>query len=251
VPDWRDAAAYAPLLDADHSILAWEWLRRDRSYADAALDSIEAGRARDGRTPGPGRWGLHAFEHPHVGAPQARPIWRAERHPAVLLTLAVGPAPPEDALDLDRLAPLTRLLRTPDGYEHVLLTDGVRAVRLDVLAGTLGQGPVRLRYLLGGFAAAERPLLTLRRLAALQRTGRFSKGLHRAAPRARRWVLMLRAWDALQAGADQRQVAEMLLSATAGEPRWRSRAPSLRSRAQRLVRGARRMAAGCYRELLQ
>jgi hypothetical protein len=27
--DWRDAAAYAPLLEADRSLFAWEWLRRD------------------------------------------------------------------------------------------------------------------------------------------------------------------------------------------------------------------------------
>jgi hypothetical protein len=62
---------------------------------------------------------------------------------------------------------------------------------------------------------------------------------------------MLRAHDAVQAGADQRQLAEVLLGREAGEPRWRSRAPSLRSRAQRLTRAARQMAGGAYRELLQ
>jgi hypothetical protein len=33
---------------------------------------------------------------------------------------------------------------------------------------------VQLRYLLSGLASAERPLLTLRRLLALSRTGRVS-----------------------------------------------------------------------------
>ena len=36
MPDWRDAAAYEPLLEADRSLIAWEWLRRDRGYREAA-----------------------------------------------------------------------------------------------------------------------------------------------------------------------------------------------------------------------
>jgi hypothetical protein len=62
---------------------------------------------------------------------------------------------------------------------------------------------------------------------------------------------MLRAADALAAGAGQREIAQLLLSEEAGEPRWRTRAPSLRSQAQRLVRAARRMESGSYRELLK
>ena len=64
-------------------------------------------------------------------------------------------------------------------------------------------------------------------------------------------MLLLRAHDALAAGADQRDIAEALLSREAAQPKWRVGAPSLRSRAQRLVRGARLMAAGGYRELLK
>lgn len=61
---------------------------------------------------------------------------------------------------------------------------------------------------------------------------------------------MLRTWYALAGGADQREIAEALLGRSAGEPRWRSREPSLRSQAQRLVRSARVLASGGYRELL-
>jgi hypothetical protein len=63
-------------------------------------------------------------------------------------------------------------------------------------------------------------------------------------------VLMLRTWDALTAGADQREIAGELLSRTAVAPRWRSREPSVRSQAQRLVRLARLFSAGGYRVLL-
>jgi hypothetical protein len=57
-------------------------------------------------------------------------------------------------------------------------------------------------------------------------------------------------WDTLTAGADQREIAQELLSPTAGVPRWRSRESSVRSQAQRLVRSARGFAAGGYRALL-
>ena len=62
---------------------------------------------------------------------------------------------------------------------------------------------------------------------------------------------MLRASDALAAGAAQREIAAVLLNAEAEVERWRVIAPTLRARAQRLVRAARRMAAGGYRSLLR
>jgi hypothetical protein len=62
---------------------------------------------------------------------------------------------------------------------------------------------------------------------------------------------MLRAHDGLLAGASQRDIARVLLSRTAGEPRWRSRESSVRAQAQRLVRSARQISAGAYRLLLR
>lgn len=249
--EWSDADAYAPLHEADRSILAWEWLRRDSGYARAALAAIEAGSAYGSETEaGAARWGLVSFEHPARGAPEARPLWRSECHPAVLRVRASAGGPAPDRLDLEPLAPLARLVGTADGREHLLLSDGLRAVRVDILEGTLARGPARLFYLLSGFAAAQEPLLTLRRLIALRQSGRFSRTLHAPEPRARRWVLMLRARDALAAGAAQRDIAA-LLGTGAAEPRWRSSSPSLRSRAQRLVRAARAMGRGGYLELLR
>jgi hypothetical protein len=51
-------------------------------------------------------------------------------------------------------------------------------------------------------------------------------------------------------GANQRDIAEVLLSRSAAERRWRSREQSLRSQAQRLVRSACAFAGGAYRVLL-
>jgi len=249
--DWRDAAAYAPLLAADRSIFAWEWLRRDPGYRIAAERAIQRGGQADEQPVPPERWALHAFEPPDLPASLARPLWCANFHSYVLKIDADRPGAATDAFDLEPFRSICRIVMAPDAREHLLISDGLRAIRLDVLTGTLAGGPAQLRYSLGGFASAERPLLTLRRLLALWRIGQFASSLHPREARAKRWLLMLRAHDALATGADQREIAAELLSREAGELRWRSRCPSVRLQVQRLVRGARLMAAGGYFELLR
>lgn len=243
--DWRDAAAYAPLLGADRSLFAWEWLRRDPNYRAAAERGLSACGAGHEQ---PAAFGLVTFEPPGVGVPEARPMWRSDIHPQVL-GVERGTGAPDDSFLLGRLRQFATL--HPDsGTEHLLLSDGLRSIRLDAPLGTFNAETVRLRYRIEGIARAEPLVLTLRRFLALCRTGRFARSLHPREARARRWILMLRAWDALAAGADQRDIAEVLLSPSAADPRWRSRVPSLRSQAQRLVRTARGFAAGGYRSLL-
>lgn len=247
-PDWRDGAAYASLLDADRSLFAWEWLRRDPRYCSAAggtgVDHLGGGRAR------PIDFGLVAFEPTGLAVPHARPLWGLIAHPFVLAAEAGEPCSSGDVLGLEALAPVARLA-TAGECEHLLLSDGLRTIRIDAPRGTFGSGPVCLQYRLAGLASAEPPLLTLRRLLELCRTGRFARSLHRPEARARRWILMLRAWDALACGADQREIAQQLLSRSVSQPRWRSRESSIRSQVQRLVRSARAMASGAYRELLR
>jgi hypothetical protein len=246
VPDWRDAEAYEPLLEADRSLFAWEWLRRDRGYRTAAERSRRPGNPE---SDGPAWWGLHAFEPPGATVPEARPVWRAEVCPFVLCVDA-QPATGEDQFDAGRFAAVSTIVPAIDGREHLLISDGLRSIRIDVLTGSLAGGPVDLRYRLTGLKSAERPLLTLQRLLALWRTGGFCRSLHPREIRAKRWVLMLRASDALAAGADQREIAAVLFSQEARQPRWRVQSPSLRSRVQRLVRSARVMEAGGFRALL-
>ena len=243
--DWRDAASYAPLLDADRSLFAWEWLRRDPLYVAAARDDgpLRAGGA------GAGAFGLVAFEPVGLGVPDARPLWFSIVHPFVLMAERAPLGSGADVFDLDRLRDWARLL-VSECAEHLLLSDGLQAIRLEGPPGVFSGGPAQLRYRIQGLAAAEPPLLTLRRLLGLCRTGRFSRVLHPREARAERWVKILRAHDALMAGADQREIARELLSHSVVEPRWRSREPSVRLQAQRLVRAARRFAAGGYRQLL-
>ena len=251
VPDWRDAAAYEPLLGVDRSFIAWEWLRRDPGYQAAAERTFQADRSGDPTEPCdvPERWGLHAFEQPHLTAPDARPVWCADVHPYVLAAHA-APSDGEDAVDLQYFGAISILVTAANNREHLLISDGLRAIRIDVLTGTVAGGPAELRYRLTGLASAERPLLTLRRLLALWRTDRFCRSLHPNETRAKRWLLMLRAHDALTAGANQREIAAVLLRPEAGQPCWRSHSPSVRSQVQRLVQAARLMAGGGFRKML-
>jgi len=241
--DWRDPAAYAPLLAADRSLIAWEWLRRDPAYRVDAGQSLRTGVAGS-----PARWGLHAFVPPDLGVPAARPVWTAGADPFVLAVEA-GPPRGDDLFQLDRFEPMATLVGG-DRSEHLLLCDGSRTIRVDVLAGSIAGGPAELRYRIAGLKSAERPVLALRRLIALCRTGVLSRSLHPPEVRAARWVLELRARDALAAGAGQREIAAVLLGGEASRPNWRVLSPSLRSRVQRLVRSARAMGGGGYRALL-
>lgn len=248
-PDWRDAEAYRALLGVDRALLAWEWLRRDPHYRRAAADG-EGRRGEHGLEVRPERWGLLRFEPPDRPAPDARPIWSAALYPYVLPCRAEPCIDLDDSLDLAAIEPLlTRIVRA-DGRRHLLISDGRHHLRLDLEPGGESRH-VMLHYLLAGCASAERPLLTLRRLIGFCRTGGFPRGLYPHEPRAARWILQLRAYDALRDNCDQREIAAVLLSRSAAEPRWRSQAPSLRSQVQRLVRGARRMAEGGFRMLLR
>jgi hypothetical protein len=243
--DWTDAADYAALVDADRSLFAWEWLRRDWSYREAADARLQRGRGG----PCAADFDLVAFERPDLAVPLARPLWRSDAY-AYVIAAGRGPVSPSaDAFDVERLRSIARLVADGTG-EHLLLCDGLRAIRVDGPRGLFTGGAACLQYHLAGLVSAEPPLLTLRRFLALCRGGKFSRSLHPPEVRARRWILMLRAFDAVVAGAGQREIAERLLSASAASPGWRDREPSLRSRAQRLVRSARQFARGAYRSLL-
>jgi hypothetical protein len=241
IPDWRYSAAYAPLVHADRAILAWEWLRRVPGYraAAAGVGSRESCAA--------GAWGLHRFEDPDRAAPFARPIWTAAAFDAVLR--AETTPSEESGAELTRLRGLSTVMS--DGAAvHLLLSDGWRAIRLDLTDGHALDGPVRFQFRITGPPGLAAPLLALRRLDSLLRLGCFAQALHRPEPRARRRLLVLRAADALALGASQRDLAAVLLDPAAAQTAWREERPDLRLRAQRLARDARAMLAGGYRTLL-
>ncbi len=133
-------------------------------------------------------------------------------------------------------------LMTPDG-EEILLRHGCRSVRLAVRSGTFLEGPVHLRYTLEGMRDLGHQLMTLRRLVGLRRLKRLPLTLFPPERRAPRWTVMLRVLDARDAGASQREMAEIILGGTRD---WRRGSDYLRLRVQRLVRIARHFADGGY-----
>lgn len=184
-------------------------------------------------------------------APRARLLWDARHDPAVLSIEAfpIGYGV-KDSFDLSRFADLTTIIIGQGGVEHVVLADGYRRLRLDVLQGSLRQGPAYLHYRLEGLVGVEARVLTLHRLLALWRLGRFARQLHPPERRARRWIATLRAYDAISDGASHRDIAVALYGERAVSLDWGRGSDVLRLRIQRLLRMGRQMATGGYRLLL-
>src|SRR5690348_6114502 len=131
-PDWRDSRAYAPLLEADRALVAWEWLRRDPLYASAAAEAgrtpNRCGTQRTQRSAR--RFGLVRFEPCERRVPDARPLWTGSACPQVLEVVGALGGGAEDAFDDARFAEMVTIGRDPHG-EHLLLSDGLRMLRID------------------------------------------------------------------------------------------------------------------------
>ncbi|WP_425465962.1 DNA -binding domain-containing protein [Nitrospirillum amazonense] len=93
-------------------------------------------------------------------------------------------------------------------------------------------------------------VLALRRLSMCRRLGRLPRSLYAREPSAIRWVAKLRAFDAVSAGATQREIATALVGERRTATEWSGRSDYLRLRVQRLVRDGRRLSRGGYRALL-
>jgi hypothetical protein len=178
-------------------------------------------------------------------------VWDAASDVSVLDVEVLGRASADSlAFDLATL-PLAVTVVPGGAAERVILCDGYRRIALTVTRGSLLEGPVRTRFLLDHAGEIDRRLMTLRRLIALLDTGRFVRSLFPPEPRARRWLMALRASDAMVAGASQREIAEELFAPLSRGMRWNSDADFLRLRVSRLLSLARRAAAGEYRMLLR
>lgn len=184
-------------------------------------------------------------------APEARLLWHADLDPFVLQVRAVpvdGSDP--EAVDLARLARWATIVHGR-GREHVALSDGWHRIRIDVVEGTLvEEGPARLDYLLSGLTRVDPPVLTLRRMLGLWRTGRFTRMLFPAEPGLPRRLETLRVGDAIADGASYREMAVALYGEERVSREWKGRSDFLVTRVRRRAAEARAMAAGGWRALL-
>ncbi|MCX8477994.1 MAG: DUF2285 domain-containing protein [Sphingomonas sp.] len=197
--------------------------------------------------------GFFFAERPDRSAPDALLFWSADVDGSVVSVRAepVAAADP-DAFALARLAGRASLARGDDGREHLLLSDGWRRLRLDVVEGTLlGEGHVRLHFEMAGFAQLEARLLTIRRLLSLWRKERFLHALFQPLAGLAHRLEALRVADARSAGASYREIAVALYGEQRVGAEWEGRSDFLLSRVRRRAAEARRMEKGGYRALLR
>lgn len=187
-------------------------------------------------------------EDPSTPAWRARILFNAATDPSVLPCDVVCEDP--EGFGLAQIGCFSAVLRGKDSLEHVVLTDGLHRLRLDVRGGTLTESPVRLRFALDGLRSIEAPLLTLRRLVAVDRRGAMPLGLYGRDRRAGRWIAALRADDAQRSGASQRDVAQLLFGIERVRDDWTGTSDYLRSQVRRLLRFGERMRGGGWRSLL-
>ena len=169
-----------------------------------------------------------------------------------MLAIKASPTPSSDvdAFDLRHFHGLATVLRCPDGHEILLFSDGDHRLQLDVTTGSVLAGPVRFRYELSGFKHIDTKILTLRRFVMLCRFGRFPRGLFTPERRARRWIIALQAYDGVQSGASQREIAAALFGEKIVRDDWHGRSDYLRLRVQRAIRNGQSLVNGGYRSLL-
>lgn len=175
-------------------------------------------------------------------------LFDASIDPFVLACEIAGADP--QGLDLARVGCFSALLRGHDPDEHLVLSDGLRRLRLDIAGGSMLAGPVRLRFRFEGLRTIAAPLLTLRRLSALDRLGRMPRKLFPAEHRADRWILALRAVDARARGASHREAAEALFGPARVRSDWNASGDYLRSQVKRLLQAGGAMVRGGWRDLL-
>ena len=253
-PRHRDQA-YHYLDDIGPEGLAWEWLRRDPEYRQ--LTSVP----RRTRSPGVilieqaaqsvvNRWGCLNVEHSGLLAPESIILWSSAVDPSVLRCVATPAAIGEvGAFDLDHCGEEAVVIAGASA-EHVLIGASSVGLRLDVLEGTLLQGPVSLRYDISVVVDLRPPLATLRAFHDLCRMGRLPLRSKRKWQRDRRVVDALRTHDALQDGASIRDVGILLFGTRRVGEEWNAPGEALKSHSRRMIALARRMAGGAWRRLL-
>ncbi len=253
-PDWRNAEDYRHMLDYDATSWAGEWLSRNPEFL-ADLDSCPCRLHKDALCTDHGvsvvtcaesfslsRWGVRCCL-----TNGGRPLffWLPQHNSHVLEVEAITDH--ANGLDLRSCSLLKAVLRGK-AKTHLLFSDGARTLQIDVQGVFDLDNPVSFRGAVQVWQEFGAKPLNLLRLCQLYRQGRLVKVLYPKEQRARRWIDLLRAWDGLHTGAQQREIAAALFGErAAAQDGWET---GCRARAQRLVRVARRMVGSGHFALL-
>ena len=230
---------------------AWEWLRRNPAYARAVGKSLKLLRqvlrehpfleVLELQSAYKDKWGL-CFPEDHSRAyTNAAVFWRPEYDPSIIPVAAVpAEISSPDALDFRDLKFAVRILKTPEG-EHVQLSNGFHSIQINVISGTVLDGPVRLAYILSGQETLNARRVPVERLIALKKQKRFPAKMFTEDSRASRWLLALKAIDMERSGMSQPDIAAHFYPGTEHADfvtNWR------RSRLRRLLDTGHEMISG-------
>ncbi len=177
-------------------------------------------------------------------------MWCAAYDPLVLCVDADRVAHSAAGFDLSRLAAFTTVAIDGKGHEHIVISNGLRRIRLDVVSGSLIDGPVALRIVCADLCRLKAAATTMAKLASLYQHQCFMPTHFREDRRSARWLAALRVHDGLCAGASQREIAIALYGHKRVANDWYEGNDVMRASVRRLIRTARTLACGQYRSLM-
>ncbi|SNS87878.1 hypothetical protein SAMN06295912_12114 [Sphingomonas laterariae] len=175
-------------------------------------------------------WTICALELP--------PFWRRSCDPHMLTAVALEAAD-EEIFPLSGSACVPVVARLPD-RELLSLAAGHGRQCIEIVEGTVLDGPVKLRFLIDGWRDHQAQLSALAGLAG----GRAHIATRRCAQPSIGQAMsqLLRIRDARMAGASHREIARLLCDAQRVNADWRAASDYLRSRVRRAVARAETMA---------
>ena len=198
------------------------------------------------------QWGL-------LFAERARPyqraavFWCPDLDPSVLpvtVESAVGRRMKDtECIDFCKLDIAVTILKRPNRPEAILLCDGIHAIQIHIVDGTILNGPVVLNYQLRGFHWLKERALTLQRLEGFQRHSRFLTKDFPSVGDAERLLTALLAVDMRREGKFYRDIARHFLGEHAYRE-WTGRTDKHRSYVGRKLQLGQRLIDGDYRKVL-
>lgn len=236
-PKLPPLAAYLYLLHADSTSLAWEYLRRNPAYQQAAANEVAAAD-----------WGLESFVDPLRDAVSASPSWLAERQLGLQLQPDLDAEPGTPGFDLWALAGRKQVEH--DGCKlRISCFTGFRVLRLAIAKG-LGHGMAYCYALKMGLCLCDAWRSWLDQLMRFDRQEPLGAATH---PRPSRTTMThlrtLIALDAQAAGASHRDIAVLLFGSDEADQRWHADS-ELRAQVRHLLKRGHAYVNGNYRKLL-
>lgn len=201
-------------------------------------DSLTAIQPEEATPDSPSDGGCIFAEDSAKSFAEARPIWSATTDPSVIRATA-NPPHHADGVDLCTLGERRWIATDNDGREHLAIVQGGRHLRIDVISGTIRQGPVLLEFHLDGVSDLRWKLDALHLLLRL--CGLTDPGWRGLFPDRRlpRLAEALRVLDALEDGASMTMIAAALLEHRQDALEWPGDGDSIKSWVRRRISLAR------------